>query len=352
MAHMITEHNGKSCCFSARELPWHGLGTVLDTRLNVGEALHVANLDWTVEAQPIYYNQFPDAADGAIVTAELPDRVATVRAEKMSDGTRRLVYLGTVSKQYQIFQNKALADLVETMTGTGAMVVETAGSIKSGRVVWILCKLPGSMVPTEQIDKYFLVTNSHDGSAAVRLFFSPVRVVCNNTLSAAMRGVSAQEGVTIHHRGILQDKAREAAAALGLITEAYDDLGKRFARLMETDVQYEDIRTMAAVITRQDTRLALLSRDEDHPSPIDQLETVYNTSQTARTPGARNLWTLYNAFTEFIDHGRARKMDERRFANLTMGTAAGSKSRALAVCEAYADGGLTAAIAFTKGGAK
>src|SRR5580704_5825763 len=99
--------------------------------------------------------------------------------------------------------------------------------------IWMLAKLPGHIQvknSADIVDKFLLLSNAHDGSAALRVYFTPIRVVCQNTLALA-ESRSHGQGVSILHKGDLQAKIKEAQQVLGLATRFYDDAAERINRL-------------------------------------------------------------------------------------------------------------------------
>ncbi len=137
--------------FSTREKPWHGLGTIVAEALNSGEALEAAGLNWKVVQKKIY------TGDRKLI----PGYRANVR-----DTDHRL--LGVVSDRYRVVQNEDAFAFTDALLGEGVRY-ETAGSLQSGRRVWMLAKLPNEyIILGEQISPYLVFSNTHDGSGASR----------------------------------------------------------------------------------------------------------------------------------------------------------------------------------------
>jgi len=126
--HEIETVNNQASTFSVREVPWHGLGTILDNPPTIEEAIKLAGLDWTVSMQPTYCK-----VDGNDV--KLPNR-AVVRS------TDRKV-LGVVGPTYEPLQNAAAFQFFQPVIDEGHVTLETAGSLKGGQRVWILAKVKG-----------------------------------------------------------------------------------------------------------------------------------------------------------------------------------------------------------------
>lgn len=177
-----------------REVPWHGLGIKLDEAPDSKKALIVAGLDWKVEKKDVFVEG--NVAEGY---------KATVRDR---DG----MILGIVSDRYKIVNNDDAFEFVDNLVDGVNTKYETAGSLRNGRTVWMLAKMPSTKILNDDIDQYLCFTNTHDGTGSVKVFFTPIRVVCNNTLTYAME--SAKRSWYATHAGNIQGKLHEAADTL------------------------------------------------------------------------------------------------------------------------------------------
>ena len=155
-----------------REVPWHGLGTRVEEAPNSAEAIRLAGLDWEVVPKPLFLD------DGR----QIPGYVANTRTSDNS-------VLGVVSEKYKIVQNKEAFSFTDNIIG-GDVRYETAGSLKNGKSVWLLAHLPKTSILGDDVIPYLCFNNSHDGQGAIRVFMTPIRVVCNNTLNIV--GVEAE----------------------------------------------------------------------------------------------------------------------------------------------------------------
>ena len=199
--------------FYTREKPWHGLGTGIAEAPNSADALRLAGLDWKVVQEPVY----TDAGK------EIPGYKANVR-----DTDRRV--LGVVTDRYRVVQNREAFAFTDALLGSGVRY-ETAGALQEGRKVWLLARLPHEyIISGERISPYLVFSNTHDGSGAVRVAVTPVRVVCNNTLNLALR--TAKRGWSMIHTGDIRGKIQEAEDALFMqmknINKLREDIGRRY----------------------------------------------------------------------------------------------------------------------------
>ena len=212
-------------CFSVREVPWHGLGTIVQEQLTSADAIKSAGLDWKVDSRPIY----TDIPSGA--KAEIPGRRANVRDTDNS-------VLGIVSDRYKIVQNSEAFDFTDSLIGEGCRY-ETAGALFGGKKIWLLASLPEQKILDDEVIPYVCFTNSHDGMGAIQAIMTPVRVVCNNTLNLALR--SAKRSWSTKHMGDLGSKLAEARHTLELANDYMDCLSDEADRLANIKVTDEKV---------------------------------------------------------------------------------------------------------------
>jgi len=155
------------------EEPWHRLGEKLDAPATAEEAITAAGLDYEISLTD------EATVDGMMV----PKTKAVVRYDNQT-------VLGVVSDRYVPVQNKQAFSFLDSCVADNGLRYHTAGALGQGEKIFLLAKLPGHLrvKQTEDVvDKYLLLSNSHNGSSALRVLFTPVRVVCQNTLSMALR---------------------------------------------------------------------------------------------------------------------------------------------------------------------
>lgn len=198
--------------FVGRERPWHGLGTMVEEAPDSREALIAAGLDWDVVQRPVF------TQDGV----KVPGYFANVRQQ---DGS----ILGVVTSRYKVVQNRDAFAFTDALLGDGVRY-ETAGSLMGGRKTWILAKLPTRyIIQGEQILPYLVFSNTYDGSGAIKIAMTPIRVVCNNTLNLALD--TANRSWSIHHTGDIAAKLEDARETLFMAEDYMNELGKGFEDL-------------------------------------------------------------------------------------------------------------------------
>lgn len=294
--------------FSAQgEVPWHNLGTVIeDEAVRSAEALELAGLDWDVSLQPI--GQFMGEGDnGEQVWDEVPGKYSVQRDTDMRS-------LGIVGERYEPLQNRdAFLFGDDLLDDSGAHWV-TAGALKEGSNVWMLAKLPETIYIDNQVDEaiqpFILVSNSHDGSSAVTAAVTPVRVVCNNTLTLALKGT--KRAFKVRHTQKMGGRIAEAKRALG-ITHGYlkeiqtvgDDLIGQSFSMDEFDKMLE---VLAPTVDKEGRGLTVMQNKQD------AIKTIYtNKDDLQNIKGTK--WGALQAVIDYNDHeikGRGEDQAEKR----------------------------------------
>ena len=223
-------HNIETMFSAGRVKPWHYEETKEVTKLiqeapTSKEALHLAGLDWEVQQTPV----FTEAG------LEIPNYKANVRNTDKS-------VLGIVSDRYKIVQNTEAFEFTDEIVGEtedGVVKYETAGSLCGGRKIWLLAKMPMQKILGDEVEPYMCFTNSHDGSGAIRICMTPIRVVCNNTLNMAL--ANAKRQWSTKHVGDMQSKLEEAKLCLQLADAYMMGLADEADRLANAKLRREQL---------------------------------------------------------------------------------------------------------------
>lgn len=326
MAHDLTQReDGSTEFFSAVTRGWHNLGQLTDRQLTAAEALKEAQLDWEVEQVPVYHQ-----VEGELEALE--DQYLVRR----KDNNRALKVM---SNKYQLIQNAETFAFADDIIGSGQAVWDTAGSIAGGRVVFMQVELPGHLFlksnPDDKTVKKVLFLNSHDGSKALTGMITPVRVVCQNTLNAALADHSNQ--FKVYHRKNFQAKKQEAAKILELATAYYDDLQVVMDTLAEQQVAKSFVDGFVGALFPS-------SKEEVATRTENRRQQIADLFSTGKGNNGETKWDLFNAVTEYVDHHSVGRMtgtrqnrsdafvdveSEARFERSLLGSGAGLKQRAL-----------------------
>jgi phage/plasmid-like protein (TIGR03299 family) len=295
MAHDLTQNEkGETEFFSAVTKGWHRLGQTSDRQLTAQEAIKEARLDWEVEQVPVYHQ----AGDELL---EVPDQYCVRRKDNYRP-------LSIMTKRYQVIQNHETFAFADDIVGSGQAVWDTAGSISGGRVVFMQVELPGRLFlksnPDDQTVKKVLFVNSHDGSKALMGMITPVRVVCQNTLNAALAGDRSNQ-FKVYHRKNFQSRKDEAAKVLGLASAFYDDLQFVMDSLAEQQVTSSYVEGFVNALMPA-TKEEVSTRTENRRNQITNL------FQNGRGNNGETKWDLFNAVTEYVDHHSVGRVTETR----------------------------------------
>ena len=293
LAYVSNEQNG-------RFVPWHGLGTPVGDYMTSAEALEAAGLNWNVDARPVF-------TDNGI---KIPGYVANTRDSDNS-------VLGIVSDKYKIVQNVDAFAFTDSLIGPECRY-ETAGSLRNGKSTFMLAKLPEKKILGDEFGNYVCFTNTHDGTGAVKVCMTPVRVVCNNTLNLALN--TSKRIWTCKHMGRMEDKLHEAEVTLGLAEEYMDNLNIVAERLANVSLSDDDIRAIVA---------------EMFPMNDDSPDRTKANMQKAKTEFMvayympdiekfRNTaWGILNATSDWISHSSPQRntstYQERNFERIIYG---------------------------------
>ena len=273
--------------FYVREKPWHGLGTKVDKAPTSADALHLAGLDWTVEQKNI------QLCGGS----KIQNYKANVRS---SDGQ----VLGIVSDRYRIVQNKDAFEFTDSIIG-GDVRYETAGSLNGGRKIWLLAKLPETEIAGDKTEPYMVFSNTHDGSGAIRVAMTPIRVVCNNTLNLALD--SAKRAWSVRHTGDLNSKMHEARVCLKMANAYMGALAERADRLANTTVTRDQLNMILDELFPMDE--SSTEREKQGVKKLrDEFMVCYFAPDILKF--RNTAWGVVNAISDMVTHNAPRRKTE------------------------------------------
>lgn len=270
-----------------REKPWHGLGTKVEEAPTSADALRLAGLDWNVEQKNI------QLCGGA----KIQNYKANVRS---SNGQM----LGIVSDRYRIVQNKEAFEFTDSIIG-GDVRYETAGSLNGGKKIWLLAKLPETEIVGDKTEPYLCFSNSHDGSGAVRVCMTPIRVVCNNTLNLALD--SAKRAWSVRHTGSLQSKMHEARACLRMANRYMGALAEKADRMANSTITRDQLNMILDELFPVDEHST--EREKQNVKKLrDEYMVCYFAPDLIKFRDTA--WGAYNAMSDMITHNAPLRKTE------------------------------------------
>ena len=269
-----------------REKPWHGLGTRVEDAPTSLVALEKSGLNWEVHPEKIA------VAETGIV---IPGSFANVRS---TDGK----VLGIVGDRYKVVQNVDAFAFTDTLIG-GDVHYETAGSLNGGRKVWLLARMPEKKVAGDKVEPYLCFTNTHDGSGAVRVIMTPIRVVCQNTLNLALSG--AKRAWSVKHTGDINRKIAEARDCLELADEYMFELDKKAEQLANVRVDEDMLNAiLGQMFPVKEDASACVKRNAQ--AAKDTFMMCYAAPDLVKFKGTA--WGAVNAMADMVAHTAPNRM--------------------------------------------
>lgn len=309
----------------AGEVPWHGIGTAVPVEVNAEQAIKLAGLDWDVETAPIVTNdQKRTGVDDYRVTRRTTDNLI----------------LGVVRKNFRPIQNRDAFRMFDNVVGPGKAIYHTAGSLQGGSKVFILAKLPGVLEigkgigDIDEVERYLLLSNAHDGTRPLQMLFTPVRVVCSNTLAVALSSKNEDDKVlrfaprvSVRHTAKADMAMKESERTMAAALRYYEKFGEFSNFLYSQQVRAAQANNVVAMVFPPNKKLEVTPTIAHHRGEVIRL---FDEGK-GHSKIAGSAWALFNAFTEYADHGyaaRGAKEPADRSYSVLMGGAKGLKNRA------------------------
>lgn len=348
MAHNINfnEGTGKHSFFSVKEKAWHGLGQIVSDYPTSAEAITHAGLDYTVEKRRLFTydnenNIANEDTDIIIPEIEVPNFYATMRTD-----TEQV--LGVVGKDYEVIQNVDAFGFFDAIVSGDGILYETAGALGRGERIFITAKLPNYIIVGDDdlIERYLFLTTSHDGYGSITAAFTPVRIVCANTLNAAMH--NRTNSIKIRHTANAKERLEQAHKVMGISNKLSEDLEgifNQWAKVRITDREVKKLIQLAMIPNKEVLQnIQRGQTDELSTCFKNMVDNVYEyaltspTQQTQTTKGT--VFGAYNAVTGYFQNVRNYKDDEAKLKSLLFGGTGQQRTQAaFRLCEAFAYNG-------------
>jgi phage/plasmid-like protein (TIGR03299 family) len=274
--------------------PWHGLGNKVDADIGVEDAIVAAGLDWEVGLKDL------QTVDGVPVSHR-----ATYRK---TDGS----ILGVVGPRYTPLQNRDSFDWFQPFIDAGECGIHTAGSLHSGQKVWVLAQLnrdSSEIVPGDDVSKFILLSNSHDGTTAIRVGYTPIRVVCANTLAWAHSNTNSQL-IRIRHTRSSKNNLENVRDIMDNINAGFEATAEQFRFLASKNFNQADIRryvkTMLGIEGTIDGDIKTRTRNI-----MDEILALVEGPKQSATNVRGTWWAAYNGYNEYLNYNKGRTEDNR-----------------------------------------
>jgi phage/plasmid-like protein (TIGR03299 family) len=333
MAHHIyfNEETGRHSFFSVKEKPWHNLGQTVREYPTSAEAIAHAGLDFEVEKRRLFTPSSPIVTQDFITAGRLdiPDYCSTVRTDNDT-------VLGVVGKDYHIVQNRDAFSFFDSIVGGDGIMYETAGALGKGEKIFITAKLPDYIRVGKEdlIEKYLFLTTSHDGSGSITAAFTPIRIVCANTLNAAMQ--SKTNTVRIRHTSNAKGRLEQAHRVMGISDALSSSLEAVFSYWTKTRISDLEIKKLiqhAMAPSREALKRLQEGRDGElsacFNNMVDNAFEYAMSHPTQQMPATKGtVFGAYNAVTGYFQNVRRYKDDQAKLSSILMGGTAQQRGQA------------------------
>lgn len=355
MAHQLNFNNrtGKYSFFSVKEKAWHNLGQIVQEYPTSEEAIKFAGLDYEVEKSPLFTKgagimENTNGIEMIDSELEVPNYFANIRTDNNT-------VLGVVGKDYHIVQNREAFSFFDSIVGGGnGILYETAGALGNGERIFITAKLPDYIRVGNGDDiteKYIFLTTSHDGSGSITAAFTPVRIVCQNTLNASLKNMS--NVVRIRHTAGAKQRLDDAHKVMGLANKLSTELESTFNHWAKIKVGDDEMKKLIqlALCPNKETLNHLRKGNFDDVSTVfkNTVDDVFayamisESQQMETTKGT--LFGAYNAVTGYFQNVRNYRDNEAKLQSIVLGGTAQLKSqKAFDLCESFARSGAETLI--------
>src|SRR5437763_3022902 len=279
-----------------QKTPWHGLGTALheDDLYDWPKTCEKAGLAWDVELVPL-------------VTADTQAKVTHQAVRRKTDSR----ILGVVGHRYAVLQNRDAFAWFQPFLDVKEAALHTAGSLRNGSRIWVLAKLnraPLLVAPGDEVEKFILLSHGHDGSLAGRVGFTPVRVVCQNTLSMA-HGSDASKLIRVKHTRDVHENLANIGEVMDLANAEFEATAEQYRLLARRSISQADLRRYVKQVFK-------VEEDRDTGTRMANImEEVMALAEAGRgnnLPSIRGTyWSAYNGVSEWLTYSRGRSEDNR-----------------------------------------
>lgn len=339
MAHHLfyNTQKGQHSFFSVKEKPWHGLGQIIDQYPTSAEALKFAGLDFEVIKKNLYTTSLNADGQAMDFTKRVNTHYATIRKDTGD-------ILGIVGKDYQIIQNVEAFSFFDAIVGGDGIQYETAGALGTGERIFITAKLPNYIKVGKEdlIEQYLFLTTSHDGYGSITAAFTPIRVVCHNTLNAALK--SHSNCIKIRHTTGAKERLEQAHQLMGITNTLSTELETIFNRWSKVKISDPEVKKLIqqAMCPNKEVYSNLQAGKDDALSTAFKnicdnafSYTMSNETQTMDTTRG-TLFGAYNAVTGYFQNVRNYKNDEAKLRSMLYGGIAQQRTqKAFDLCTSF-----------------
>lgn len=315
VAAVTTRKNGFAEMAYVGEVPWHGLGQKLEAGLSIEEWKKASGMDWRIQRSQIRYCS--EISQDHV----LPEQHVLFRSDTKAA-------LGLVSDKYKVVQPGEVLEFFRDLTEANGYQLNTAGTLFDGKRFWALAAVGENavVVGDDQIGGYLLLSTSCDGTLATTARFTTIRVVCNNTLTMALKGKAKE--VVVTHRSAFDPNVvkQQLGLARGHFAE-FLTAARELAKKPMVEAAAKDF--VEEILLETKTIFSAKPREtRQFKTVMDLFRGLGKGAELKGTEGTA--WGVVNAVTEFVDHHAKGSTPSHKLANAWFGRGDDLKSQALA----------------------
>lgn len=295
---------------NVKDRAWHHLGQEVTEAMTSKEVITKAHLDYNVIKTRVKTNY-----EG--VDIEIPNRMSTINEVNKK-------VLGLVTDTYQVVQNDEAFLFFDSIVGEGKAIFETAGALGNGERIFISAKLPDyiKIDSKDVLEKYLFLTNSHDGSGAIIAAFTPIRIVCNNTLNAALKNCSNR--VYFKHTKNVSENLSRAMQIMKMSNTMTEEFGQACVQMSKVKITDKQLLEYIAavmsndekIISQKDFETEYSTRNINIAQQIFEYGTTNDTQLMVSTKGT--LFGAYNSITGYFQNMKGWKTPEEKLDALIL----------------------------------
>ncbi|MET7000669.1 DUF932 domain-containing protein [Chitinophaga defluvii] len=340
MAHNLNYNDslGRHSFFSVKEKAWHGLGAIVKDYPTSAEAIRLAGLDFTV-AKDRHKQEFPSGR-----TKKANNSFFTFRTDTEQ------VLGENLTKDYHIVQNAEAFAFFDSIVGSGEGIkYETAGALGDGERIFITAKLADYIRvghSNDVIEKYLFLTTSHNGQSGIRAAFTPTRIVCQNTLNAAM--ANCEMSVSFNHTADVHLRLKQLAKVMNLVDSRTNDLQELFTGWSKIKITDEHVLKLVQMAMAPDNEtMSMLEKglyketSTRYRNTVDKVYEYAMSSETQQMETTKGtVFGAYNAVTGYYQNVCGFKTNESKVKSIVYGGLAQQRTqKAFDLCTGYVKDG-------------
>jgi phage/plasmid-like protein (TIGR03299 family) len=301
--------------FSVKLTPWHGLGKIITEAPTIEAGIKLAGLDWQVDQRPVF------TANSTGGYTLIPDRKALVRSD--TDAT-----LAVLGSKYRPLQNSEAFNFFQPFLDQKLATLETAGSLAEGKRIWVLAKLTSAPIEVSKndiVEKFLLISNSHDGTLAVRVGFTPIRVVCANTMAYA-HDSKQSELIRVYHGSKVKDNVEALRDSINAVNASFEMTEEKMKFLHSRQINKQELEQYVRLVFNIKPETESQRQKINQEKLENRIMQLFEVSPGAQEAGS-TFWGAYNAVNYYLNYEAGRDQ-ESRLNNVWFGYRAKQNSEA------------------------